>query len=133
MTKKRYAFWPEQKHQFSSQLCVYPWNFYWLADDEIDWSLVPYEEVPEDTSQVGSTLKRMFRWFGYKSQHCNCEWIRQMLDDASLEFIEKHADKIVDLICKSARQQKTHANPILVRKLLALSVLRNRVKLVTLF
>ena len=122
MTKKRYAFWPNHYAKLSDGQMVFRWNFYAVEPDVAATCGVEYEEVSEDDSRVGTKLKSIFRSFGFNPGTCQCDSIAHMMNDASLEFLTKHIDGLVDLIKYSAAQLHVSAPAMVLKPLVRFAI-----------
>lgn len=90
---------------------IHPWKVYYLTEREANKVGVPGEQLTVDGSMVGSRLKSMIRWWGYKtSADCACEQLRNMLDAAPIAFIRRHRNEIAEQIVQSA-QKMEHTVP----------------------
>lgn len=106
--RSRFAFWPDDSRggYLATGTRVEPWRFYYLPIALAETATFPFEEVPYDQSRVGTRLKSHFERLGFKEKpNCSCKKIRRMMDDASLDFLANHRDKIVSRIVESAKAQ----------------------------
>lgn len=87
---------------------------------------IPHEEAPADDSRVGTQLKSIFKSFGIKSGNCNCERLAGMMDSAGLDFLRDHIDGYVDLVAASAAQMGIPAPKVVLKRLLAIAIWRER-------
>lgn len=123
----KYAFFPtgpSYKLPHSS-MAVSRWTFYTLGEEQLRDVTIPYEEVEQDDSQVGTVLEKWFRKIGYhQSGNCTCKEIGRMLDQAGLEFIRRHHDDIVNLIHDSAAQLRVNAPRGVLSRILSIAIWR---------
>lgn len=119
----RFAFWPESQYAIVAGQRVYRWNFYWLDPHSLVGCPCQYELAMPDESAVGSTLERIFSRIGFRTrQNCDCGWIKEMLDDAPISFVDEHKLRIANLISDSAAKQKVFTPAAAVVPFISLAI-----------
>lgn len=120
----RYAFWPESRFgHLKTGTRVEAWRFYFLPVAIAESARFPFEAVRSDKSRVGRRLKNWFASIGAVAKPgCSCKRLAMMLDEANLEFIERHHEKIVDRIVDSAKAMDKIAPRLIVSRMLTASV-----------
>ena len=78
------------------------WTLHYLIQEEIDALPVEFAVLLEDPTRIGSQFKKMAAAFD--TQGCDCNALRVLLDACSLDFVQTHFDKFVDLIAASAKK-----------------------------
>lgn len=79
------------------------WALLWLDKVQID--VYNAIRLVEDASRVGTRFASVAKIF--KTDSCNCERLKTLLDAASVGFVTEHFDSFVDKIYESANMSRT--------------------------
>lgn len=118
--RHKYVFFVE------NDIAIHPWRIYNLTDEEIRKINLSGDYLGEDVSRIGTQLQSLFERLGYKKGGCDCEYLRQLLDDASIDFVEKYVDPLSQLIAQSARKTGYRVPQLLVKWSLQLAIHQER-------
>jgi len=130
--RARFAFFPRERYGYlSTGARVQAWRFYYLPIKLAASANFPYELVPSDATRIGSRLAGWFRTLGFREKPgCSCKRIRQMLDEANVDFARRHLPEITAQIVKSAEGLGINAPAPIVSRMLRIAVWKEQRRLV---